>query len=350
MSDSSNPQNGSDESKRRKRRRRVRNPLNSEQYAAIRKGKESWIEYRGQSKAKIQLRGADLSGVDLQETDLAKAVFSNGVLSRANLGRANLEGAGLKGVTLIDTDLRGANLRRVAGLTQQQIDQAIVDDATLLPKGLSHPHSANPVPVDASISDHPEKEIASDVAPAKMTARRRRSNPRARARHLINEGANAALTIMDMRNLIEDGISQFLISRELNALPDDAQVVSIFSDCLASIASAISKNEEVELLLQLEKLEGVLHQILEELSCARTSSSGVGTFWAKFRDRSADNLSDLLFKYAPIGIGASATYIYGPDLGENLLGTILDGFTNAEPSDDLSPSTEDPKTWEHFDI
>jgi uncharacterized protein YjbI with pentapeptide repeats len=44
--------------------------------------------------------------------------------------------ADLKNAILQGAELQGANLSDVTNLTQKQIDSAIIDDATVLPKGI----------------------------------------------------------------------------------------------------------------------------------------------------------------------------------------------------------------------
>jgi|SRR5215210_1907859 len=77
----------------------------------------------------IKLRGADLSGANLSDADL-----SGDTLNGANLSGATLRGADLRGA-----DLRGADLSGAKGLDHKQIEEALGDGNTKLPKGLEQP-------------------------------------------------------------------------------------------------------------------------------------------------------------------------------------------------------------------
>lgn len=94
-----------------------------------------------------ELLGADLKGArlwfaNLQDADLESAhvenlwvdvrilnIFSDLILPDDVFGGANLDRA----------DLRGANLRGVRGLAQEQLGAANGDDRTVLPEGLTRP-------------------------------------------------------------------------------------------------------------------------------------------------------------------------------------------------------------------
>jgi hypothetical protein len=66
--------------------------------------------------------------LNLRQTDLRRAILQGAHLEEAYLWKANLEGA-----FLLATHLEGANLREAKGLTQKQIDSAIIDETTKLP-------------------------------------------------------------------------------------------------------------------------------------------------------------------------------------------------------------------------
>ena len=74
------------------------------------------------------------SGANLQN-----ARFYWAHLEGADLGGADLDGAFLDGAHLEGANLKGADLRSVKGLTQSQIDSAIVSERTKLPEGLNGP-------------------------------------------------------------------------------------------------------------------------------------------------------------------------------------------------------------------
>ena len=82
------------------------------------------------AQAKMQeciLIGAKMAGADLTGTRLEGANLED-----ASLHTATLTGP-FKDTNLIRTDLRGANLRYVVGLTWEQIEDACIDKSTLLP-------------------------------------------------------------------------------------------------------------------------------------------------------------------------------------------------------------------------
>jgi hypothetical protein len=83
------------------------------------------------------LEGADLRGAHLKGTD-----FYGAHLEGANLQGAHLDEASLYEAHLEGTDLRGVDLRSLADpqlIKQEQIQRAIGDDNTKLPKGLHIP-------------------------------------------------------------------------------------------------------------------------------------------------------------------------------------------------------------------
>jgi uncharacterized protein YjbI with pentapeptide repeats len=72
----------------------------------------------------------------------ARANFSGFSLRSARFIQARLEGAVFNGADLADADLRGAHLgsvdlTRTKGLSQRQLDEAVGDERTKLPEGLS---------------------------------------------------------------------------------------------------------------------------------------------------------------------------------------------------------------------
>lgn len=96
--------------------------------------------------------GADLRLAEFQEADLGGVELSNAVLGQANLRKATLSkrhALGMKAVTvtldgthmdraiLIETDLRGVDLTKAIGITQEQIDVACVDETTKLPSNIT---------------------------------------------------------------------------------------------------------------------------------------------------------------------------------------------------------------------
>ena len=129
-----------------------------------------WIEHpKGSGGSRANFCEADLSRADFVMAMVAGANFRKARLQRANLTRANLtradftearlhganmdatmlheavfqdaefEAASLQDAMLYHTNLHGADLRMVKGLTQHQINMACLDQHTKLPVGLSHP-------------------------------------------------------------------------------------------------------------------------------------------------------------------------------------------------------------------
>jgi hypothetical protein len=87
------------------------------------------------------LRGANLEGADFEGANLRGANLEEAILWRANLWRADLLGANLQEAYLLGANLEGATLwgtylRTAHGLTKEQIDQAEIDDTTILPEDL----------------------------------------------------------------------------------------------------------------------------------------------------------------------------------------------------------------------
>jgi len=66
---------------------------------------------------------------------LVDAELRDAELRGADLHGADLHGANLHGADLRDANLRGANLRGAEGVTNEQLQQAILDGATTMPNG-----------------------------------------------------------------------------------------------------------------------------------------------------------------------------------------------------------------------
>ncbi len=78
---------------------------------------------------------------NLKGTWFTKARLKEADLFQANFEGANLIGANLEGAYLEGTNLRGSNLRGAKELTSEQLEQALGDTATQLPKGFARPTS-----------------------------------------------------------------------------------------------------------------------------------------------------------------------------------------------------------------
>lgn len=83
---------------------------------------------RGSNLTKANLKGVDISEADLTNTSLIGANLSGANLRRSNLFEANLLEADLSGA-----DLSNTNLTNVRGLTAKQINEAIINEMTILP-------------------------------------------------------------------------------------------------------------------------------------------------------------------------------------------------------------------------
>jgi uncharacterized protein YjbI with pentapeptide repeats len=114
----------------------------------------SGLEKTGQNLSRSRLRQADLSlvvmnrasfaGADLRDVNAYGGVFGGASFAGANLTNASFVGSYLVGARFAGADLTGANfsgaeLDRVSGLTQRQLDRACGDEATRLPRGLRIP-------------------------------------------------------------------------------------------------------------------------------------------------------------------------------------------------------------------
>ena len=86
-----------------------------------------------------QLQGANLMRANFSEAQLQGANLDNAMLHLAILQKAILQGASLEHAMLYQAKLQGADLRKVKGLTQYQINMACLDQHTKLPPGLSRP-------------------------------------------------------------------------------------------------------------------------------------------------------------------------------------------------------------------
>jgi uncharacterized protein YjbI with pentapeptide repeats len=95
-----------------------------------------------ENKPVVSLFSADLSEADLSEADLSGAYLPGVNLRRANLSKtnlvkANLSGANLTGANLSRTLLMAADMSKVRGITNEQLEQAtsLLTRATIMPDG-----------------------------------------------------------------------------------------------------------------------------------------------------------------------------------------------------------------------
>lgn len=101
------------------------------------------IRRRTRSFGRGEPESLDLHYTYLHQANLIAANLMGADLRGATLD-ASLEGANLQGANLWGANLRGAfltraNLQGATGLTQEQINQAFGDNATVLPEGFVHP-------------------------------------------------------------------------------------------------------------------------------------------------------------------------------------------------------------------
>ena len=107
------------------------NPEASYQCKNLRK-RTGWGARRT-SLQKIRLQGASLQSADFTQVSLAESL-QNADFSQANLMDANLRGIYLKNANFTGTDLRGANLLDAIYITCEQIQSAVIDKNTQLPR------------------------------------------------------------------------------------------------------------------------------------------------------------------------------------------------------------------------
>lgn len=95
-----------------------------------------------------RLGGASLTNALLQGSFLGGADLTNTILAGAQLVGANVDGTNFQGAFMVletvpkplRVNLSGVDLSRAMGLTQEQLDEAICDDQTKAPQGLTVHH------------------------------------------------------------------------------------------------------------------------------------------------------------------------------------------------------------------
>lgn len=93
----------------------------------------------GENKSKNIPKGLDCIGSDLRKFNLKGANLRGAFLIATNLRNVDLSKADLIGADMRDADIRGANLSDCIFITQSQINTAIGDSSTKLPKILNRP-------------------------------------------------------------------------------------------------------------------------------------------------------------------------------------------------------------------
>lgn len=99
-------------------------------------------ELKGFSLSGVSMEDVNLAGADLEEADLSSADFEdvdfrNADLKGANLSFASMEEVSLKGAELDHTDFRGVDMSDVAGLDEDELARACLDERTVLPADIA---------------------------------------------------------------------------------------------------------------------------------------------------------------------------------------------------------------------
>ena len=92
----------------------------------------------------VNFEGANLQYANFGHAGLQYANFGHADLQNASFWKANLQGISSRNANLREADLQGANLQGTSifgakNITNEMIAAAIIDEKTLLPKGISHP-------------------------------------------------------------------------------------------------------------------------------------------------------------------------------------------------------------------
>lgn len=95
-------------------------------------------EMKGVNLSGLDFEDSNLSGADLDDAIMSDVDFENADLRRADMSnvdlrRSDFSGAMMKGADLVGADLRGANLNTAIGLTEDQLENACMDENTILP-------------------------------------------------------------------------------------------------------------------------------------------------------------------------------------------------------------------------
>ena len=85
----------------------------------------------------VNLRSANLANAFLEGEDMWGADMSKSNLRGANLSWALLDGANFEGADIRDTNFCKANLRSAINITARMLSQAVIDQETVLPHGMS---------------------------------------------------------------------------------------------------------------------------------------------------------------------------------------------------------------------
>ncbi len=97
------------------------------------------VNFRKATLQRANLTRANLTRADFTEARLHEANLEEAMLHEAVFQDAEFEAASLQDAMLYQANLHGADLSKVTGLNQYQINMACLDKHTKLPHGLSHP-------------------------------------------------------------------------------------------------------------------------------------------------------------------------------------------------------------------
>ena len=100
----------------------------------------SYTNLRGADFSGFQLEGIELSGAHFEWTDLTGAHLANADLDECHFEYTTMDGTDLTDASLDGAVVKDADLSKVKGLVQKQIDSMIGNRGTVLPQGC-HPGS-----------------------------------------------------------------------------------------------------------------------------------------------------------------------------------------------------------------
>jgi uncharacterized protein YjbI with pentapeptide repeats len=86
-----------------------------------------------QRKSELSKAKLDIHGAFVRRADLSSASLRSAILDHADATNAIFRGADFAGASLKGTILRGADLSDATNLTLEQLSQAVIDSATILP-------------------------------------------------------------------------------------------------------------------------------------------------------------------------------------------------------------------------
>lgn len=214
----------------------------------------------GATLVSANLLGARLRGANLTRANLANANLQKVVLREADLEGANLSGANIKGVYL-----RGTN-----GLTQSQVESAIGDQTTKLPRHLTMPKNwlaAEPSP--PKLTDRPglpgtHANLAWKSGKIRITPRDRTNepvSPRYRDQLLeTQENLSEDLTNAIQHSNADQNITRVLrgYSRETKRGSEDINII-LLQSYIRILQNLLTKNSDALGDINLSELNTFFH-------------------------------------------------------------------------------------------